>query len=455
MSALAGLLKERGCSVSGSDIACYSPVKELLESLQIPVELSYDLEHLKTFNPDVVVIGNFVRSDNVQAQWARDQRLPVESMPSFLEKYFLQDTINCVVAGTHGKSTTASSLAEILLAADQDPSVFVGAVIPSLDKSFRLGRGKYFVLEGDEYDTAFFDKESKFLHYRPKRVIWTSLEFDHADIFSSIDEIEASFLKLMELLPDDGKLFYCRDWQIIHELIESKLHFRKRFSIFSYGFHEAADFQIRNFQQGVEGMSFDLDACRIRSPLTGKFNAQNLAGASALAIQEGVNCSSIEAALSGFSGVKRRQEVLAEKNSKRVIDDFAHHPTSVSLVIEATKARFPQSKLVVLFEPRSNTTRRNIFQKEFQTAFLGADVVLLPQIFKPEALAEAERLNVAAVVDFLRSRNRQADGPLHTEEILEKCKELVKDTGDITFLVLSNGSFDGLKSQIKAEIQGG
>ncbi|PIR23261.1 MAG: UDP-N-acetylmuramate dehydrogenase, partial [Deltaproteobacteria bacterium CG11_big_fil_rev_8_21_14_0_20_45_16] len=432
---------------AGSDLACYPPVSDLLARLNIEVNIGYNIEHLKAFNPDYVVIGNFVRKDNGQAQYVKEAKLEFGSMPSTLEDLFLKETRNFVVVGTHGKSTTTTCLAYLLESAGRDPSFFVGAVALDFGQSFKIGDGQDFVLEGDEYDTAFFDKESKFLHYRPRIGVWTSFEFDHADIFEKLEDIEVMFQKFIKLLPDDGALIYCQDWDAVHRVVESARGSLGCHKIISYGFHPEADRRIENFEEGEFGLRFRLDGLVFESCLSGQFNAQNLVGATLAAKEAGLSDVEVVAGVRSFRGLKRRQEVRARIGRHLVIDDFAHHPTAIREVTRSLKQRYPDKTLVVLFEARSNTTRRKIFQKEFESAFAGADVVLLPQIFKPEALPENDRLDISRLIKSLQMNSIEARGPLSTDQLVESCVDL-SHKFPCAFLLLSNGSFDGLHEKL-------
>lgn len=453
MSAIAGLFKEMGCEVAGSDVACYPPVSDLLKALNISVKLEYDVEHLKSFRPDYVVIGNFVRRDNPQAQWVIENKIPYGSMPSTLEEFFLTKTKNFVVAGTHGKSTTATCLAHVLRSAGRDPSFLIGAVSNDLDRSFALGRGEDFVLEGDEYDTAFFDKESKFLHYLPNTVIWTSLEFDHADIFPSMDRLELMFRKLLAKLPPDGELIYCRDWTRVHEMVEEERSASLRGkTIVSYGFSSDSQIKIENFREDASGIHFQVLGESFNMAMPGKFNAQNATAALIAAKRNGVSFEILKSALANFKGLKRRQEVRVEKSGTRVIDDFAHHPTAVKQVLEALRAKYPGTRVVAFFEARSNTTRRNFFQQEFIEAFRSADVVLLPEVFRKETLVKDEALDISRLVSDLKKVGTTAYGPLSIEEMLQLAKvEILK--GPCSLVVLSNGSFEGLHQRLISMVE--
>ena len=448
MSALAGLIQAAGAKVAGSDVSCFPPTSLLLESLKIPVDLSYSVESIAAFQPDLVIIGNFVRRENPQAQYVMQNNIPYESFPSFLEKYFLEKSSNFVVVGTHGKSTTSSCLAHMLKDLNFDPSFLIGAIPHNFNQSFAIGFGNDFVLEGDEYDTAFFDKESKFLHYRPTFGVWTSLEYDHADIFPDMKSMEAMFEKFLSKISTSGALIYCRDWPRVHEMSQS-FHGRK----LSYGFHEKSDYRIENFQNSESGMKFSIQGQIYENEMTGNFNAQNFTGALvSIHVAKNVQPEKLSSALKSFRGLKRRQEIRFESKEHRVIDDFAHHPTAVSQVIESVKSRFPNETLAVIFEPRSHTTRRNIFQSEFESCFEGADYVYLSEVFKSEAFKESEVLLVPEIIKKLKAKGLQAFGPLKTEDILSEALRLANQR-PATFLILSNGSFDGLHEKLISSLK--
>ncbi len=452
MSALAGLLKDRGYRVAGSDVAAYPPVGDLLKSLQIPVHLGYEVDHLKSFGPDYVVIGNFVRRDNPQAQYVLESKIPYGSFPSTLEDFFLQDTQNYVVVGTHGKTTTTSCLAHLLAASGQDPSFLVGGVPVNFGKSFHVGRGKAFVIEGDEYDTAFFDKESKFLHYRPTVGIFNSVEYDHADIFPTVESMENMFRKFLGRVAPDGELFYCSDWDRVVGLVaeERKSGVLKAKAV-SFGFSASADFRIENFEESEGGIRFRLAGMNFESSMSGRFNAQNFSGAILAARRAGVPLDAIQRSLKSFEGVKRRQEVFGRVGEHLVIDDFAHHPTAVRRVLEGLRAKYPHHRLLTFFEPRSNTSRRNILQKEFETCFEQSDLTLMAELFKKESIPEAERLDLKRIEARHRELGRELKAGLTIPEMLERAKEFSKK-GPSVFLVLSNGAFEGLHQKLISEL---
>lgn len=448
MSALAGLLKQKGYHIAGSDVAAYPPVGPLLASLNIPVCLQYDLEDLKRFRPDYVVIGNFVRRDNPQAVYTLEQKIPYGSFPSTLEDFFLNQTKNYVVTGTHGKSTTTACLAHLLAHAKHDPSFLVGGIPVNFEKSFHVGSGREFVIEGDEYDTAFFDKESKFLHYRPTVGFLNSLEFDHADIFPNNEAMEKMFRKFLGIVDPEGRLYYCRDWERVGEIVKEETragHLRAKAE--GYGFHQDSDHRIESFSDSPKGMKFKLWGMDFECAMTGRFNAQNFAAALLGARHAGVSMADLQRGLASFRGVKRRQEVVGTVGEHIVIDDFAHHPTAVHRVLEGLRAKYPNHRVVTFFEPRSNTSRRNILQKEFESAFILSDLTLISELFRVESIPEAERLSLKSIEDAHRERGKAIFAGISQDEMIRLSVDEARQ-GPCLMVVLSNGSFDGLHQKL-------
>jgi len=445
MSALAGLLKQRGHIIAGSDVAAYPPVGDLLKNLGIPVHLDYDVEDLKQFQPNYVVVGNFVRRDNPQAQYVLESKIPYGSFPSTLESFFLETTQNLVVVGTHGKTTTTSCLAYLLKAGKADPSFLIGGVPLNFEKSFHFSDGKYFVIEGDEYDTAFFDKESKFLHYKPNMGIFTSMEWDHADIFPTVESMEKMFRKFVHLIPEhSGALLYSSDWPRIIELVAEE---KPKCEKVTFGFNSYSNHVIQDFMENEKGLAFTLDGTRFTSEMTGKFNAQNFAGAVLAARRCGIADSEIQKGLRDFRGVKRRQEVRAIIGQSLVIDDFAHHPTAVQRVLQGLRSKYPKHKIVCFFEPRSNTSRRNILQKDFESAFVDADEIFIADVFRSEALAEEQRLDLQSIAEAHRALGKNILAPASESEMISRALELAKKN-PCAFVLLSNGSFNGLHDKL-------
>lgn len=451
MSALAGLLKSRGCVVEGSDVAAYPPAGDLLKAQQIPVHLNFEASTIEKFRPDYVVIGNFVRRDNPQAQWVMDQKIPHGSFPSTLENEFLTETTNLVVTGTHGKTTTTTATAFLLDRLGRKPGFLIGGAPMDFDTSFQWAGGKEFVLEGDEYDTAFFDKESKFLHYRPSAALLHSLEYDHADIFPTTDSMLKMFEKFVGLIPPSGALFANADWPLVAEVLKRN---PPRATVKTYGFSPTAEIAISNFSESATGIRFEAAGVTFESGLSGRYNAANLLGAALLGTHVGISFAEAARVLKNFRGVKRRQEVRYSNARALVIDDFAHHPTAVREVIASLKIRYPDRKLVTLFEPRSNTSRRNIFQKEYEDAFSAADLTLLAPVFRAEALADGERLDLKKIEAAMTSRGRDCRVNLSKEELIEACLAAALAAPSV-FLILSNGSFDGLHGELISRLQAG
>jgi UDP-N-acetylmuramate: L-alanyl-gamma-D-glutamyl-meso-diaminopimelate ligase len=412
------------------------------------VHLNFEVEDLKKFAPDYVVVGNFIRRDNPQAQYVIENKIPYGSFPSTLENFFLGATDNIVITGTHGKTTTTACMAYLLDHCKRDPSFLVGGIPVNFEKSFHVGKGKNFVLEGDEYDTAFFDKESKFLHYRPKYAVLTSMEYDHADIFSNEEAMVKMFRKFIHLIPKDGFLYYCRDWDSVHSMVVEE---RIAAKAVSYGFHADADHRLEKFENRSEGLRFQFGGTDFENEMTGSYNALNFASTILIARQVGLKDAEIFEALKNFKGVKRRQEVRARIGHHLVLDDFAHHPTAVRETLKGLKAKYPEHRLVVFFEPRSNTSRRNIHQKEYEAAFLDADVLLMAPVFKAEAFKEEERLNIEKICQALRVAGRDAMGPLNVDQMVSRSIDLSKERPCL-FAILSNGSFDQLHEKLISEL---
>lgn len=449
MSALAILLKNQGYTIAGSDVAAYPPVGDLLKREGVPVCIGYDVEDLKKFAPDYVVIGNFIRRDNPQAQFVLESKIPYGSFPSTLENFFLTKTQNIVVTGTHGKTTTTTCIAHLLKFAGLDTGYLIGGVPVDLPSSSHFGSGKQFVIEGDEYDTAFFDKESKFLHYRPYLGVMMSLEFDHADIFANSEAMEKMFRKFMHLVPEGGTILHCGDWKRLSEILGEE---RPKARQISFGFSDACGHVIEDFQESQEGMRFSLDGTKFSSSMTGRFNAQNFAAAILSARSVGIKDEVIVKGLKEFKGVKRRQEVRGQVGKHLVIDDFAHHPTAVREVIRGMKTKYPGYRVVTFFEPRSNTSRRAVLQKEFESAFLESDLSLLAPVFKIEALPENDRLNIDAIAKAHATKGSKVLGPLAIEQMIQASIDFSKK-GPCVFLVLSNGSFDSLHEKLLSELK--
>ncbi len=376
MGSLAGLLQEAGHVVSGCDRACEPPMSERLEAWGIDIKVGFDPRHLDDA-PDLVVVGNVCRADNPEAVSALERAMQVKSFPQVLGELFLEGRHSVVVAGTHGKTTTAALIAHLLERVGDDPSYLFGGILLSTGKGFRLGKGGVFVVEGDEYDSAFFDKRPKFVHYRPRTLVLASVEYDHADIYPDEAAYLEAFRKLVDMLPADGVLIACRDYPRVLELAK-----RSRARVVYYGLAPGDGWCAQNLEHGPGGMRFEArrDGVSIGTasvPLSGEHNVSNSLAALAVAESLGLELARCLGALETFPGVARRMQERGTVAGITVVDDFAHHPTKVMATVRAARRRYPQAHLVAVFEPRSNTSRRNLFQAKYAEAFDDADEVIL------------------------------------------------------------------------------
>ncbi|MBI4126762.1 MAG: UDP-N-acetylmuramate--L-alanine ligase [Deltaproteobacteria bacterium] len=444
MGALATLLVEAGYRVTGTDVELYPPMSDQLAALNIKTFTGYAPENLAE-RPDLVVVGNVITKTNPEVQEVLRLGVPYVSMPQALADFFLTKRSSLVVAGTHGKTTTATLLAWLLSAAEEDPGFLIGGVPKNFGKSAAIGKGPFFVVEGDEYDTAFFDKGPKFLHYQPQAAILTSVEFDHADIYHSLDEIKAAFRRFIALIPPDGLLIACGDDRNVKALAR-EVPCRTIF----YGANTGNDYVPQHVLTGPEGTSFDLSTSsgtvRFQSPLFGDHNLANVTACLALLCESGISPTKLRDGLLRFQGVKRRQEIVGESKSVTIVDDFAHHPTAIKKTIAAMRSRFPGRRLWAIFEPRSHTSRRNIFQKDFVDALKGADRVVIAGVYKSELIPEAEQLDPQKIADTLFLMGPDAHYIPDTPSILEYVIRNI-DHGDVV-LIMSNGGFDDIHHKL-------
>lgn len=450
MTALASLLTEAGYRVTGSDQNVYPPMSTHLERLGVTIFEGYRPEHLDT-RPDVVVVGNVIRKDNREAQEVIKRGIPYLSMPQVLSEFFLATRTPVVIAGTHGKTTLSTLAAWLIDAAGGQPGFFIGGIGRNFNTGARIGHGPFFVVEGDEYDTAFFDKGPKFVHYRPRIVLLTSIEFDHADIYRNVDHLMESFTKLIRTIPPDGLLIACTDYETVRTVMQ-----KASCKTVSYGLKKA-DYTPKAATADERGTTFTLSgphgSVRFRSPLYGQHNLQNVVAATAFLMESGISPDKIQEGLNSFLGIARRQEVVGEANSITVIDDFAHHPTAVQQTIAAVRTRYPGRRVWAIFEPRSNTSRRNIFQSEFVNAFKGANHTIIAGIHQPEKIPAAERLDTMRLSDDLRREGVDAHCIPDAERIVEFVLHKIKKNDVI--LVMSNGSFGGLPYKLFEGIKRG
>jgi UDP-N-acetylmuramate: L-alanyl-gamma-D-glutamyl-meso-diaminopimelate ligase len=442
MAPLAGMLAERGFHVSGSDEKVYPPASTLLASLGIAWQEGYREENLQPA-PDRVVVGNAISRGNPELEYALDRGIPYCSLPEVLREVFLPGHTRIVVAGTHGKTTTTAMLAWIFHVAGRRPDFLAGGVIADFgDRSYGLEGGEEFILEGDEYDSAYFDKAPKFLHYRPNLLAVTSLEFDHADIYLDLAAIELQFRRLVNLVPRSGRIVAWGESETVARVVA------KAFCpVETYGLAPGCDWLAGDLEF-VEGRTCfraahrGREAARVRLGLPGRHNVLNALAAIAVARARGIDREAIEAALESFRGPRRRMELRGEAAGVLVVDDFAHHPTAIRETLAAARTRWPGRRLLAAFEPRSNTMCRRELEPDLAAALAGADLALVGPVHRPGRLAEDDRLSPERVIATIRGCGRAAEAFASAEAIAEFLAAQAR-AGDVV-LVMSNGSFDGL-----------
>lgn len=445
MAALAGLLKGAGYRVSGSDAKIYPPMSTLLENAGIPVLPGYQKENI-TEDIDLVIVGNAVSKTNEEVQAVLKAGLEYTSFPAAIARFFLSGRKSLVVTGTHGKTTTTSILSWVLQVSGRKPGFMVGGWLKNFDNNHQVPEGNYFVTEGDEYDSAFFDKGPKFLHYRPDASILTGIEFDHADIFDDLDQIKDAFRKYVSLICPEGVILVKHADANIQDVVGDAVC-----KVETYGYSDGADWLIEDYRfesgycyfslsyQGVKKASFQL-------AMMGRHNVENAAAVAALCLQLGLTADEINSAFKTFQGIKRRQEVVGVKNGITVLDDFAHHPTAIRATLEAVKEAYPGQRLWAVFEPRSATSRRKVFEQDFPDSFLSADRVIIAGLFAPEKISEEERLNPEQVVAQLQQKGCDAHFIEEVDDIVAFMAENTK-SGDVV-LVMSSGGFGGIHQKI-------
>src|SRR6266853_1435649 len=395
MGSVAAALQERGFKISGSDESVYPPMSISLEEHEIKLHQGYRAENIPA-DADVVVIGNAMKRGNPEVEAVLNRKLFYLSLPEVLKNYFLRGHHNLVVTGTHGKTTTTALLAWIMEKAGHKPGYLVGGLSKNLAQGARLNRSKYFVIEGDEYDSAFFDKRSKFIHYLPELVIVNNIEFDHADIFNNLDEIKLSFRRLLNIVPQNGMVLVNGDDANCVDVAKDCLA-----QMIEVGFSKNCAQRIRDVAYSSGSSRFKLGDDVFEIPLVGEFNVHNAAMAATAARFYDVPKTKIDNAFKSFSGVARRQEVRGEVRGVKVIDDFAHHPTAIANTLQALRHRYRGHRLWAVFEPRSNTTRRAVFQRQLPDALNFADGVFISQVAKLEQIPEDDRLHPEVVVDAI------------------------------------------------------
>jgi UDP-N-acetylmuramate: L-alanyl-gamma-D-glutamyl-meso-diaminopimelate ligase len=445
MAPLACLLQEQGHRVRGTDGPLYPPMSTLLAQAGIHPSVGYDPAHLAP-RPDLVVIGNAIHRDNPEALEAERLGLERLSMPQALARFFLGDRRPLVVAGTHGKTTTTAMAAWIYTQCGADPGFLIGGVPRNLPTSFRAGSGERFIIEGDEYNAAYFDRGPKFLHYRPETLILTSVEYDHADLYASPEALHAAYTELIRLLPSGGLLVACGDTPKVRELAGLA-----PCRVIFYGLEEGNDLRpLDGIEVTPEGSRFRVQdeegEVEVTLPLAGGHNVSNALGVWAAARHDGLPAARVAAAFAAFQGVKRRLEELGTARGVTVVDDFAHHPTAVDKTLTALRQRYPGQRLVALFEPRSLTAGRQFFFEPYREAFTRADRVLFAPIFHSGRLREEERLDFHRLADALSESGVPATVCADTGDVLRRGLAEARE-GDV-LVTMSSGSFDGMPHRL-------
>ena len=445
MSSLAGMLKERGYSVTGSDQHTYPPISTFLERRSILVQRGYFPSNLHPV-PDMVVVGNVITKDNPEARELLRLGIPYLSMPQALKRFAMEGKRSVVIAGTHGKTTVTALVSWILEVAGMQPSFMIGGIARNFTSNFKLGNGPYFVIEGDEYDTAFFDKGPKFLHYDPQVATITSIEFDHGDIYKGIDEIKASFRRLINIIPPTGLLCANIDDPTVADEVT-----QARCPSVTYAISKQADLSVGDMRD--DGMRTRLTIVKknrkyisLTSELYGNHNISNILGAISIADHLEIQPEAITKALAAFKGVRRRLESIGNFDDTVVIDDFAHHPSAVRETTKAVKDHYKGRRLIAVFEPRSNSSRRNIFQDAYVSSFKDADLVILAEPPMMEKIPPHERFSSVRLAANLNELGIEAHYFANNDALIDGLVSLV-EAGDV-ILIMSNGAFDNIQQRL-------
>src|SRR6184192_3679928 len=440
MGSVAAAMSERGFTVTGSDENIYPPMSTFLEKRKIALSSGYRAENIPA-NADVVVIGNAIKRGNPEAEAVLNRKLFYLSLPEVLKNYFLRGRHNLVVTGTHGKTTTTALLTWIMDFAKRAPSYMIGGIPRNFGQGARFNDSKFFVIEGDEYDTAFFDKRSKFIHYLPELLVVNNVEFDHADIFPDLDAIKTSFRRLVNIVPQNGMIVLNGDDKNCVEVTRDSLA-----PMIEVGFSKNCAQRIRDVSYSAKKSRFILRDDEFEIPMIGEFNVRNAAMAISAAKFYGVSAETIRAALPKFEGVARRQEIRGEARGVKVIDDFGHHPTAIAHTLRALRHRYRDHRLWAVFEPRSNTARRAVFQQQLPEALKIADGVFISQVARLAQIPKDQRLNPERVVAAIAKAGRPAFYEQNAEAIVDRIVPMLRSKDVV--VVFSNGGFDNIHEKL-------
>ena len=439
MGSVAAAMRDRGFKVTGQDDKVYPPMSEFLAAKGVAIISGFRPEDIPA--ADVIVIGNAMSRGNPAVEAVLNRKLFYLSLPEILKQFFLRGRHNLVVTGTHGKTTTSSLLAWIFESAGLAPGYLIGGIPANLGQGACLRESKHFIIEGDEYDTAFFDKRPKFVHYLPELVVVNNIEFDHADIYRDLDEIKTGFRRLLNIVPSEGMVLLNGDDPNCLDVARACPA-----PIVEVGFSANAGNQIRNVAHGKTGSSFELFGEKFGIPMSGDFNIRNAAMAASAAHYYGISPAEIRMALASFLGIKRRQEVRGTVRGITIIDDFGHHPTAIRETLAGLRSKYGSARIWAVFEPRSNTTRRAVFQDQLPPAFDEADGVFIAGVARLDQLPENERLNPQKVVAEIAATGKPAFYEPTADDIVARLGPLA-ETGDIV-AVFSNGGFDGIHQKL-------
>lgn len=446
MGAVAAALRDQGYTVTGSDEDVYPPMSTFLEEKGIVLNRGYKAENLPV-SAELIVVGNAIRRGNPEVEAVLDHKLPYCSLPEVLKFFFLRGRHNMVVSGTHGKTTTTSLLAWILQSAGLAPGYMIGGLPKNLGQGAQFNASPYYVIEGDEYDTAFFDKRSKFVHYLPELLIINNIEFDHADIYKNVDEIKLSFRRLVNIVPGNGLILFNSDDPHCVDVVSSAFSAKMAIGLTA----PANEGGIQDIRYGADATTFQLFGEEFATPMMGEFNVRNCAMAIAAARFYNISTDAIRTGLLSFTGVRRRQELRGVVNGIKIVDDFGHHPTAIHETLHGLRQQQGAGgKIWALFEPRSNSTRRAVFQDQLAGAFEYADGVVMARVAKLDQIPEGERLRPEGVVESIRESGKPAFYEDGTGAIIERVKGLAHP-GDM-IVVFSNGGFDGIHAKLLEQL---
>jgi UDP-N-acetylmuramate: L-alanyl-gamma-D-glutamyl-meso-diaminopimelate ligase len=445
MASVAAALQERGFKVTGSDENVYPPMSNFLQGKGIALKEGYRAENIPA-DADVVVIGNVMKRGNPEVEAVLNRKLFYLSLPEVLKNYFLRGRHNLVVTGTHGKTTTTALLAWIMDKAGRKPGYLIGGIPKNFGEGARQNDSKYFVIEGDEYDTAFFDKRSKFIHYLPELLIINNIEFDHADIFKNLDEIKLSFRRLLNIVPQNGMVILNGDDPNCVEVAKDCLA-----QMIEVGFSKNCAQRIRDVAYSPESSRFKLGEDTFEIPLVGEFNVRNAAMAAMAARFYDVPKTKIDNAFKSFAGIARRLELRGEARGVKVIDDFGHHPTAIAHTLQALRHSYRGHRLWAVFEPRSNTTRRAVFQEQLPEAFKFSDGVFISQVARLEQIPESERLKPERVVAAIAKDGRSAFYEQNADAIVDRIVPMLRPKDVV--VVFSNGGFDNIHEKLLTRLR--